>query len=78
MAEILTDNKVLMERVEMLLRDELVPEQQLSIELTDNLIDEMYKEAKRIKNTKPGHKVKRLVTVDSKKNKTQKTPQKYS
>ena len=78
MAEILTDNKVLMQRVEMLLQDELVPEQQLSIELTDNLIDEMYKEAKRTKNTKPSHKVQRLVAVDSKKKKTQKTPQKYS
>lgn len=47
MAEILTDNKVLMERVEMLLKGQVAKEESVSVELTDCVIDEMYSEVKR-------------------------------
>jgi hypothetical protein len=46
-AEVLTDNKVLMERVEMLLKGQVTREESVSVELTDCVIDEMYSEVKR-------------------------------
>ena len=59
MAEILTDNKVLMERVEMLLQGQVTKEESVSVELTDYVIDEMYSEVKRqgreSKAVKKGH-----------------------
>ncbi len=45
----MTDNKVLMERVELLLQGKLSTEQHPNVELTDCLIDEMYNETRKTK-----------------------------